>query len=593
MIGWTGDGDSDDGEGSADENGSADEDVPTAQESTWASLMRKASGTLIGKSPAKPYDNDALEDSEHGQHSRRGSGSQSSFLSARSAESLSVETTPTHSRQASGEPSTVSPGRHTSFKGEPGTSAVRRRSSMRKQRRRASAAAPAVVKRINPVLERLETYDRDSDFDAPWTKMILLEEIGTASSWTILLLPYIAFIVSVLLDTHSAFMVTSVGPLNATTYCNNATASSTYDVPIKPAAVESCSYPYALETGHGILTSGKNSFLLQTFHYKDLMKTGMAFTSGPITGVSPMSTFLNGDLFFHGLSTDAVMVVAKGTMMVSTVILQRLSDHAVDWAPVFVSRPERLSLACIPNVAEHEKPTTTSRWNCTSPGIVDVVFPMPGTGVLNGGELQVYLLYSSYDSSSASAQEFFHGTAPYKDANGTGSFVFDESGAETFGSHDNAPTSDALVSRMVRSSVYVFEHESVNYARVKISMRLFTLSVTLIFTLFWCWSLGIKGFFLGCSYSGGSCWPGGHNEEDTLPLTGRQRKGMYCIALCYPFASRTLLLAWLTYCSLSLCHHRLDVVGVAMDCVSGTQIFACPSHLFDADSKPVACIRLL
>ena len=528
LLGLSGDDDSDVTGGSGAQT-CDEEDAPTEQESTWASLMRKASGTLIGSSPAKRDVSNESENNEHGRHSRR--GSHSSFLSARSIESLerrSTETTPTHSRQPSGEPVTVSPSRQGISKTETGTS-VRRRSSMRKQRRRSHAATPAIVKRVNPVLEKLETFDRDSDFEAPWTKMILLEELGTASSWTILLLPYFAFIVSVFLDTRSAFMVTSVGPVNATAWCNNATASGTYDVPINPAPLESCSYAYALQTGHGVLASGKNSFLLQTFHYKDLMKNGIAFSSGPIVGVSPMSTFLNGDAFFNDLSTDVVAVIAEGMVMTSTIVLQQLSEHAVDWAPVFVSKPERLSLACIPDVAKHEEATTKSRWKCTSPRIVDVQFQMPGTGVLNGGELQVYLLYSSYDSSSASAQEFFHGSAPYKDANGTGSFVFDESGTVAVSTHDTVSAENDILHRIVRSSVYTFEHESTRYSRVKIAVRLLALVVTFVFTLFWCWSLGSKGFFLGCCCSGVSCWPRSRSE-DTLPLARRQKQGI--AALC-------------------------------------------------------------
>lgn len=238
-----------------------------------------------------------------------------------------------------------------------------------------------------------------------------------------------------------------------------------------------------------------------------------------------MSTFLNGDVFFHGISTDAVSVVANGMIMVSAVVLQQLSDHAADWAPVFVSRPDRLSFACIPNVSRYENPTTKSTWNCTSPRIVDVVFAMPGTGILNGGELQAYLLYSSYDSSSASAQEFFHGIAPYKDMNGTGSFVFDESGSGTIQANNKVSNSDYLVSHVVRSSSYVFQHESMTYSRVKISVRLLTLSVTFAYTLFWCWSLGIRGFFRGCCRSCRCCSPAEtRRSEDSTPLTRKRRK---------------------------------------------------------------------
>jgi hypothetical protein len=73
--------------------------------------------------------------------------------------------------------------------------------STRKQK-----STSVVAPKVSAVLEKLKSHDRDSDFDstgAPWMKVILLEELGTASSWTVLLLPYIAFIISILLDTHS------------------------------------------------------------------------------------------------------------------------------------------------------------------------------------------------------------------------------------------------------------------------------------------------------------------------------------------------------------------------------------------------------
>ena len=144
------------GNDDTDDEAESDEetdDVPTEQESTWVSLMKKATGTLMmGLSPATTKDE--LKESEHGVHSRR--DSQSSFQSARSIESVSIgrrsaETTPTHSRQGSfrGELLTSHPGERGSFT---------RRTSMKKKRRRSSLGASAVsIKPVaNPVLEKLE-----------------------------------------------------------------------------------------------------------------------------------------------------------------------------------------------------------------------------------------------------------------------------------------------------------------------------------------------------------------------------------------------------------------------------------------------------
>jgi hypothetical protein len=49
--------------------------------------------------------------------------------------------------------------------------------------------------------------------------------------------------------------------------------------------------------------------------------------------------------------------------------------------------------------------------------------------------------------------------------------------------------------------------------------------------LLWCWSLGIRGFFKGCSrFCGCFC---SHRRsgyvEDTTPLSGRRRKTSECL----------------------------------------------------------------
>jgi hypothetical protein len=66
LLDELGNGDTDEEE----ESGEETDDIPTEEESTWVSLMKKAKGTLMmGLSPATAKDE--LKESEHGVHSRR------------------------------------------------------------------------------------------------------------------------------------------------------------------------------------------------------------------------------------------------------------------------------------------------------------------------------------------------------------------------------------------------------------------------------------------------------------------------------------------------------------------------------------------
>jgi hypothetical protein len=206
------------------------------------------------------------------------------------------------------------------------------------------------------------------------------------------------------------------------------------------------------------------------------------------------------------------------------VILQR---SPVEWMPVFVAKPEPLSMACIPNTVHGQLPSSSSLWNCSRPRIVDVVFPMPGTLVLSDGELQVNVLYSLYDPAVLATKYSAEVSAPYKDTKGHESFVYYESsGANAILSEKNLSQPDSLVSHLVRSSCYVIEHESRSYATMKISTRLLTLIVSFCFTVFWCWSLGCMGFFAGadCCCSWLSCSPCNGSDEDNVPLTGGRKE---------------------------------------------------------------------
>jgi hypothetical protein len=153
---------------------------------------------------------------------------------------------------------------------------------------------------------------------------------------------------------------------------------------------------------------------------------------------------------------------------------------------------------------------------------------MPGTLVLSDGELQVNVFYSPYDTAESATKYSAEGSAPYKDSKGRESFVYYESsGANAILSEKDVSQPGSLVSHLVRSSYYVFEHESRRYATVKVSGRLLTLIFTFCFTIFWCWSLGCKGFFAGadCCCSGISYLPRTGSDEEMVPLTRERKEG--------------------------------------------------------------------
>ena len=574
------------------------DDVPTKQESQWLSLIRKASDSVAGSSPFRRKEEDfsPLQDSREGRLSRRSSFG--SYTSARSihsdADSMS------HGEDHARTPSQSRRGRKadelgSSTHSDRRTSLIRRSSS--KKLLRSSVKAPKAKR----VLEKLETYDKDFDFDstaAPWTKMILLEELGTASSWTILLLPYIAFIISVLLDTRSILLVSSIGPLDASLSCvNNATGA--VDVPVLPTPSESCSYNFAMRTGHGVLASGKNSYLFRTLHYKELMGNGTAFESGLIDKVPPLSTFLYGDARFTNLSTDVVALVAEGKVMVSAVLLQRIPAPSDEWIPVSVAKPEPLSMFCTPDTLHNELPSSASLWNCSSPRVVNVLFPLPGTGVLSGNALRVNVLYSlhnitlySSDDDTIDATE-----SDISDSKrvGTPTFVFSEAaGVQTILSHNNVSQPEDLISDLVMSSSYIIEHESQTYETIKILVRVSTLLVSFLFTLIWCWSLGGKGFFVGGSCC---CWDilcclSNRSDVEKLPLTGARRESMFLENVVEDCAASITVFSGCFLVSF-ISRNRLDVVGIAVDSVSRTQILACTSILSNDDTKSTSCVCFL
>ena len=165
----------------------------------------------------------------------------------------------------------------------------RRSSSAHRRSKRSSNRKPAFS---TPVLETIEVEDSEFDMDiqgggnTPWTKLLLLEELGTASSWAVLVIPYVAFVLSIILDTDSSVFLENVGPLLAERQCSlkNTTSGGSEALWLPLAEETSCFYPFVMQQQPGM-----SNYQFQSNHYRKTMHEGWAFVSGLIHNVPPMS----------------------------------------------------------------------------------------------------------------------------------------------------------------------------------------------------------------------------------------------------------------------------------------------------------------
>lgn len=398
------------------------------------------------------------------------------------------------------------------------------------------------------VLKEIDTdFGNDSDDVLhPWTKLILLEELGTAWSWFVLLLPYAFMILAVILDGDPQLKNTTVGPLSGNNTCANVangSIPSMFDVSAKgnfpvpfpfdsTSSYGSCSYPFELREGVGLLAHGMspefNSTILSSAsssipsgkssivdgRYRHLMPHGSAFTSGVISDVPATSQYLQGVAKFNDLSNEAVAMVARGSVLVSAIVFQRQSQDVpgsttetiptgsigIDvqqWSPVLILNPKQLDMFC--KLRQRRRTSNAPielmdpiRWDCTSRHIVDAFFSLPNTAVLIGGDLRVDVLLSyrvprTLMAGSASMDEEFATDGIHDD-----DFSYDSNVDATLSEAekilsiaDESFNHKVLLAEISERSVYKLEHESVTYENVVEITRIIAFVVTLAFLCYW------------------------------------------------------------------------------------------------------------
>jgi hypothetical protein len=364
-------------------------------------------------------------------------------------------------------------------------------------------------------------------------------------------------ILAVVLDGDPQLKNKFVGPLSGNDDCAIVTnvsidlsAKGYFPVPfrseleITSSASGSCSYPFELREGVGLLAHGMspefNSTILSSAsssspsipsdkssivdaRYRHLMSHGSAFTSGVISNVPATSQSLLGVANFNDLSNEAVAMVARGSVLVSTIVFQRhslpgyttklpqtvpgitnksiskvsVSDDVL-WSPVLILNPKRLEIVCKLRRKRHMStqlidPPDPIRWDCTSSHIVDAFFSLPNTAVLVGGDLRVEVLlsyrapgHSSIMTVSSLMDEDFDTDSLHDDY-----FTYDKDGdvnlseAEKLLSTADISNHKGLLTEISEKSVYMIEHESVMYDNLVEITRIIALIITLAFLCYW------------------------------------------------------------------------------------------------------------
>mmetsp|Transcript_18045 Transcript_18045/g.43378 ORF Transcript_18045/g.43378 Transcript_18045/m.43378 type:complete len:1693 (+) Transcript_18045:233-5311(+) len=435
-------------------------------------------------------------------------------------------------------------------------------------------------------------YSEDSTVIHPWTKLILLEELGTAWSWFVLLLPYAFMILAIILDGNTTLKNTHVGPLRGNITCAeivDGAVTTPYDVSVKgyfpvPFRLDglkggsnqtagksatfprSCTYPFELRAGVGLLSHGTNGAesnvrlppsssssntpkktTIINARYRYLMSHGHAFTTSIIPNVPPTSQSLQGSVKFNNLSSSAVALVARGSVVVSVIVFQRptpTTNQAANnmtsffaspatvkqWSPVLILTSKRLDMVCKLNGVQSGHETTpltqqNSTWSCSCHRIIDAFFSLPNTAVLMGGDLRVDVLLSHHNNHKSLAEDLWfneRGGIMRADDDYTIHGLndsYDLSVADKILSSANISSPQDLLAELSTKSVYRLEHESVAYNIVVEVTRIFSLTVTMLFLFYWWWSMGVMNEGSGARA----------NEEGTTSTGGT------CSSLVYRF----------------------------------------------------------
>jgi hypothetical protein len=484
----------------------------------------------------------------------------------------------------------------------------------------------------------------------PWkTKLIKLEELGTASSWLLLVLPYVALGVALILDSVSSLSSTmihlslaqsdsasGIGNIRRAWCGGNANGrgnTTIHRFPIVPTPLSPCAYMFSYSLSDIVFQDESDSTMdpswttdSSTSSMSDYSKiVGVGVTSGPLYNIPALSAALVGDAIFYNVSSDVLHLVANGDVHYSVAVLQQQNRYwdgpaskqdlnnplirEENWSVVSYTKPAPLALACTlnhryqshvtspprqsrdlgttivtpengtnistktsasgvfsdndltsllgdnktriekasmfsnaGNPTLHNSHNTTENaknvfWTCHSPRIVDVLFSMPDTSILNGNAARVEVSFLYHDVSDVITEHLYtidendgsvhvvsnvhhtgirdndvnddyfsptstaNDTASFDNTTGSNSYRGKGSGSETLSSGEQVVTNNLNPSRtpleimeeLSHSSSFRIAHQRPAYASFVAYVRMCTLVLTSFFLIFWTWSMGTRG----------------------------------------------------------------------------------------------------
>ena len=244
---------------------------------------------------------------------------------------------------------------------------------------------------------------------------------------------------------------------------------------------------------------------------------GTAFESGVITSVPPAATFLSADASFVGLSLRSMKAIQTGSVLVSGSLFQRTAisskSETDTWSVVSTSRTEPLSIACY-----FESIKTSRQWVCYSPAIMDILFSMPGSAILSGGELRINILFSYAQTEKIESDLIDFSTSSHLHA---------DDGLRKMLQNVESPSGEDeeenIVLDIVGKSEFTIRYTNPTALTIDVWGRLLALTITVSFTVFWLWSLGFHGWF--------SCVCCGKRDDDSYEIRQGRFKFFWLLLL--------------------------------------------------------------
>lgn len=316
----------------------------------------------------------------------------------------------------------------------------------------------ASKKEDNRVLRKIVDHPKDSDLTidhrhagTPWTRQLILEELGTASSWLILIVPYAAFLLAFLLNASTSLWETSYVPSSSHGLCNGDTIE---EFPLNnPIPAQSCVYRSMGSDGEQMLV----------------------LTSGPFK-IPVLSSFLYEDIIYETMDKPMVSLLEHGLVEVSSVVFQQTQEGMPiegEWEMVSKTPPRKLQLAC-----DHQNENMDpSIWNCKSPAILDIHFHSMDSHYLTGVPLRIETLFSLASSKAGDDADYLR--QKHKDISGFNETV------------DPNLSLESLAKLMTIKIV----HPSESITNLLAAVRIICIVISALFLSVWFWCVGCKSFF--------------------------------------------------------------------------------------------------